>query len=97
MVAALTSESVIRIAKECGADLAGIAGAETLNAFPPDPRWPQTLGRISPDARSVIVLYCKGKLAKFKVPSVINIVVSLPKTPAAKIDKMALRKSFGKS
>ena len=44
-----------------------------------------------------IIDYCKDKLAKFKVPSVINIVVSLPKTPASKIDKMALRKYFEKS
>ena len=41
-----------------------------------------------------IIVYCKEKLAKFKVPSAINIVDSLPKTPAAKIDKMALRASF---
>jgi len=38
--------------------------------------------------------YCQGKLAKFKVPSEIHIVESLPKTPAAKIDKLALKKSF---
>jgi len=66
MVAALTSEAVIRIAKECGADLAGIAGAETLNAFPPDPRWPQTPARISPDARSVIVLALRVPVASFR-------------------------------
>ncbi|MAF47093.1 MAG: AMP-binding protein [Rhodospirillales bacterium] len=41
--------------------------------------------------------YCKEKLAKFKVPSAVHIVGSLPKTPAAKIDKMALRKSFDQS
>jgi long-chain acyl-CoA synthetase len=41
-----------------------------------------------------IIDYCKEKLAKFKVPSAVQIVDSLPKTPAAKIDKMALRKSF---
>jgi len=38
--------------------------------------------------------YCQGKLAKFKVPSEIHIVESLPKTPAAKIDKLALKKSI---
>ena len=41
-----------------------------------------------------IIDYCKENLAKFKVPSEVHIVDSLPKTPAAKIDKMALRKSF---
>ena len=40
-----------------------------------------------------LIDYCKEYLAKFKVPSVIHIVDSLPKTPAAKIDKMALRNS----
>ena len=44
-----------------------------------------------------IIVYCKEKLAKFKVPSAVNIVDSLPKTPAAKIDKMALRASFEKN
>jgi long-chain acyl-CoA synthetase len=39
-----------------------------------------------------IIDYCSEKLAKFKVPSIVQIVPSLPKTPAAKIDKMALRK-----
>src|SRR5579872_2570707 len=47
----LNAASVKRRAKELGADLVGIAGAATLNAFPPDPRWPQTPARISP--------YCK--------------------------------------
>jgi hypothetical protein len=40
--------AVKRRAKELGADLCGIASAATLNAFPPDPRWPQTPERISP-------------------------------------------------
>jgi len=48
--------AVKRRALELGADLAGIASAATLNAFPPDPRWPQTPERISPYVKSVIVL-----------------------------------------
>jgi epoxyqueuosine reductase QueG len=48
--------AIKRRALELGADLAGIASAATLNAFPPDPRWPQTPERISPYVRSVIVL-----------------------------------------
>ncbi|MEJ0071821.1 MAG: hypothetical protein WDO24_27350 [Pseudomonadota bacterium] len=43
-------------ARALGADLVGIASAATLNAFPPDPRWPQTPERISPYCKSVIVL-----------------------------------------
>ena len=62
----LTSNDVIQISKDCGADLAGIAGAETLNAFPPDPRWPQTPERMSPDAKSVIVLALRVPVASFR-------------------------------
>ncbi len=40
-----------------------------------------------------IIGYCQEKLAKFKVPTAVHIEDSLPKTPAAKIDKIALRKS----
>ena len=43
-------------ALELGADLAGVASVATLNAFPPDPRWPQTPDRISPYLKSAIVL-----------------------------------------
>src|SRR5258708_5755161 len=43
-------------ARALGVDLVGIASAATLNAFPPDPRWPQTPERISPFCRSVIVI-----------------------------------------
>jgi epoxyqueuosine reductase QueG len=48
--------TIKRRALELGADLAGVASAATLNAFPPDPRWPQTPDRISPYVKSVIVL-----------------------------------------
>ncbi|HJO87656.1 MAG TPA: hypothetical protein QF359_11895, partial [Rhodospirillales bacterium] len=41
-----------------------------------------------------LIDYCQGKLAKFKVPSEIHIIELLPKTPAAKIDKLALKKSL---
>ena len=39
-----------------GADLVGIASTKTLNAFPPDPKWPQTPERISPHTKSVVVI-----------------------------------------
>ncbi len=52
----MDSGSVKALARELGADLVGIASAATLEAFPPDPRWPQTPGRIWPAARSVIVI-----------------------------------------
>ena len=43
-----------------------------------------------------LIAYCAEKLAKFKFPSNIHIVDALPKTPAAKIDKMALKATFFK-
>src|SRR5215813_7518562 len=52
----LDAAEVKRRARELGADLVGIASAATLNAFPPDPRWPQTPERISPYCKSVNVL-----------------------------------------
>ena len=39
-----------------GSGRASIASARTLNACPPDPRWPQTPARISPHCKSVIVI-----------------------------------------
>jgi len=67
----VTSKEVKRRALELGADLCGIASAATLNAFPPDPRWPQTPERISPYVKSVAVIVqripagafrCKGNM-----------------------------------
>ncbi len=43
----MDAAEVKRIAKELGADLVGIASAEMLNAYPPDPACPQTPDRIS--------------------------------------------------
>ena len=38
----MDAAAVKTLAKELGADLVGIASAEVLNAFPPDPKFPQT-------------------------------------------------------
>jgi len=62
-----TSETVKELAKELGADLVGVVHTETLEAFPPDPRWPQTPGRISPHAKSVIVLAKRIPAGAFRV------------------------------
>lgn len=62
----ITAGEVKALAKRLGADLVGIAGADTLNAFPPDPRWPQTPERISPYCRSVIVIVCRIPVAAFR-------------------------------
>jgi ferredoxin len=54
--AELNADTVKAYARALGADLVGIASAAALNAFPPDPRYPQTPERISPFCRSVIVI-----------------------------------------
>jgi len=70
-------------AKELGADLAGIASAATLNAFPPDPRWPQTPERISPYCKSVIVLVQRIPAGAFRCKT---------NVPVQYIDMLVLRK-----
>ncbi|MEO5697765.1 MAG: hypothetical protein ABIQ60_11610 [Burkholderiaceae bacterium] len=72
-----------RRAKELGADLVGIASADTLNAFPPDPRWPQTPERISPYCRSVIVIAQRIPAGAFRCKT---------NTPVQYIDMLVLRK-----
>ena len=43
----MNAEDIKKLGLELGADMIGIASAQTLNAFPPDPRWPQTPEKIS--------------------------------------------------
>jgi len=70
-------------AKELGADLVGIAGADMLNAFPPDPRWPQTPERISPYCRSVIVVVNRIPAGAFRCKT---------NTPVQYLDMLVLRR-----
>src|SRR5260370_11116727 len=70
-------------AKALGADLVGIASAATLNAFPPDPRWPQTPERISPYCKSVIVLVQRIPAGAFRCKS---------NVPVQYMDMLVLRK-----
>ena len=60
------ADEVKALSRAAGADIVGIASAETLNAYPPDPRWPQTPERISPDAKSVIILGMRVPVASFR-------------------------------
>ena len=62
----LDAAEVKQMALDLGADLVGIASADTLNAFPPDPRWPQTPERITPYCRSVIVIALAIPVAVFR-------------------------------
>ena len=52
----MKAAEIKQLAKALGASLVGIADADTLNAFPPDPLCPQTPDQILPDCRSVIVV-----------------------------------------
>src|SRR6266404_769033 len=75
--------AVKRRALELGADLAGVACAATLNAFPPDPRWPQTPERILPSIKSVIVLVQRIPAGAFR---------AISNVPVQYMDMLVLRK-----
>ena len=82
--------AVKRRALELGADLAGIASAATLNAFPPDPRWPQTPDRISKHVKSVIVLVQRIPAGAFRAKT--NVPVQyMDMLVLRKMDKVAYR------
>jgi epoxyqueuosine reductase QueG len=88
--AAISAEVVKKRAKRLGADLVGIADAAILNAFPPDPRWPQTPERISPYVKSVIVLVQHIPAGAFRCKS--NIPVQyMDMLVLRKMDKVAFR------
>ena len=77
-------------ARALGADLVGIASAATLNAFPPDPRWPQTPERISPYCKSVVVIASRIPAGAFRCKS--NVPVQyLDMLVLRKMDKVAYR------
>ncbi|MCZ7565443.1 MAG: hypothetical protein M5U08_18010 [Burkholderiales bacterium] len=65
----ITSAYVKERALALGAHLVGIAAAAKLNAFPPDPRWPQTPERISPYCKSVIVIASRIPAGAFRCKS----------------------------
>ncbi|PPR11324.1 MAG: Epoxyqueuosine reductase [Alphaproteobacteria bacterium MarineAlpha11_Bin1] len=79
----LDSNLVKEKAKELGADLVGIVDAGTLNEFPPDPKWPQTPERISPFAKSVVVIAKRIPVGAFRAKS---------NVPVQYIDMLVLRK-----
>ena len=78
----LASDLVKEKSKSLGADLVGVVSAETLNAFPPDPKWPQTPNRISPLVKSVIVIAKRIPVGAFRAKK--NI-------PVQYIDMLVLR------
>ena len=89
-MAALDSEGVKELARELGADLVGIASAKTLNAFPPDPLWPQTPDRISESCKSVIVVVSRIPVAAFRAKSGVA-VQYMDMMVLRRMDKIAYR------
>jgi len=79
----ITAAEVKAMATEFGADVVGIADAGILNAFPPDPRFPQTPDRISPHCKSVVVIVQHIPVAAFRAKSTI---------PVQYIDMLVLRR-----
>src|ERR1700741_5575677 len=90
IASAVDAAAVKRRALELGADLAGIASAATLNAFPPDPRWPQTPERISPYVKSVIVIVQRIPVGAFRCKT--NVPVQyLDMLVLRRMDRIALK------
>jgi ferredoxin len=86
----ITAETVKQRARALGTDLVGIADAAILNAFPPDPLWPQTPERISPYVKSVIVLVQHIPVGAFRCKS--NVPVQyMDMLVLRKMDKVAFR------
>lgn len=71
------------LAKELGADLVGIASADVLNAFPPDPKFPQTPERISPHTKSVVVIVKHIPVGAFRCKTTV---------PVQYLDMLVLRR-----
>ena len=79
----MDAAEVKRYAKEMGADLVGIASAKTLNAFPPDPLYPQTPERISIHVKSVVVIVQRIPAGVFRCKT---------NVPVQYIDMLVLRR-----
>src|SRR5258708_39594967 len=90
----MDAAAVKQRARELGADLVGIASAASLNAFPPDPRWPQTPERISPYCKSVIVIVQRIPAGAFRCKT--NVPVQyIDMLVLRKMDKVAYRLAEG--
>ena len=79
----MDAQEVKALAKELGADLVGIADASILNAFPPDPLYPQTPERISPRVKSVVVIVQHIPVGAFRCKTTV---------PVQYIDMLVLRR-----
>jgi acyl-CoA synthetase (AMP-forming)/AMP-acid ligase II len=68
----------------------------------PDPKWGEAIRAVvtlRPGATTTpdeLIAFCKGRLARFKVPKAIDVVPELPKTAVGKILRRALREPYWK-
>ena len=79
----MDATEVKALAKDLGADLVGIADASVLNAFPPDPLFPQTPERISPHVKSVVAIAQRIPVGAFRCKT---------NVPVQYIDMLVLRR-----
>lgn len=86
----MDAAEVKALAKSFGADIVGIATAKTLNAFPPDPLFPQTPERISTHVKSVIVIAQHIPVAAFRAKQ--NVCVQyIDMVVLRRMDRIAFR------
>lgn len=67
----------------------------------PDPKWgetPRALVVPRPGAAptlEALVEFCSGRLARYKLPRTLRLLTALPRTPAGKVDRLALARLHG--
>jgi acyl-CoA synthetase (AMP-forming)/AMP-acid ligase II len=75
------------------------AVAEAVAYGIPDPKYGQLVGAAvvssSDTTESELQAHCAGELAGFKVPSVIHLVETIPKTPTGKVQRPRMAAHFG--
>lgn len=76
-------------ARALGADLVGIASAQRMNENPPDPRWPQTPGRLWSECRSVVVFAKRMPWGAFRSQDMV-VKRTAPHHIMNRLDDMAL-------
>ncbi|MDP6429277.1 MAG: hypothetical protein QGH73_10605 [Rhodospirillales bacterium] len=86
----MEAAEVKELVRGLGADLVGIAGVAALEAYPPDPRFPQVPSRISPYGKSVIVLAKHIPAAAFRA-SVGATVRYMDNLVIRRVDRLAHR------
>jgi O-succinylbenzoic acid--CoA ligase len=64
-----------------------------------DPTWGQRVVAAvvlrAPATPEEVGAYCRARLASFKVPRVVHVLATLPRTPVGKVDRRALRAALG--